>query len=349
MLGQSGVRSSKTVIWALLAAMILTACGESFSQAVSEDVFRADLSDPTENEAELPENYAVFFERDQIIPVYEPTFVAASDVGWPEDEVIIGIDVNGEQRAYPVGFLSNREIVNDSIDNRPILVTWCPLCGSALVHRREIDGRAVLFGNQGDLWNNAMTLFDHDTGSVWSQVSGSAILGELEGTTLELLPSELANWSDWVTRFPDTQALATDTATNTFRIRNLTVVARVGDDTAGIEFEDLRALGSISTELAGTPVVFVGDPVVERWAVFSREVDGVERQLDLVDGALEDPMTGDRWNPGSGISLSGQASLQRIPTFSSNFANFVEFFPDGQVLVQPDVVRPVVSIPEPYR
>lgn len=331
-----------------LLALILAACGESFTQTVSEDVFPPDLFDPTETGESLPENYAVFFERDQIIPVYEPTFVGAGEVDWPDDEVVIGIDVNGEQRAYPVGFLSNREIVNDWIDDTPILVTWCPLCGSALVHRREIGGETVLFGNQGDLWNNAMTLFDHDTGSVWSQVSGSAILGPLQNTRLELLPSQLANWSDWVERFPETRALATETATNTFRIRNLTVVARVGDDTAGIEFGDLQDIGSISTELDGTPVIFVGDPVVERWAVFSRDVAGVERSLELVDGVIEDSATGDRWNPDTGISLSGQLTLNRIPSFSSNFANFIEFFPDGEVLVQPEVVRPVVSIPEPY-
>ena len=77
-----------------------------------------------------------------------------------------------------------------------------------MVYRREIEGRTVLLGNQGDLFMNAQTLFDHDTGSVWSQVTGSAILGPLVGTSLELLPSELSTWIDWQNEFPGTMALA---------------------------------------------------------------------------------------------------------------------------------------------
>lgn len=193
-----------------------------------------------------------------------------------------------------------------------------------------------------------MTWFDHETGSVWSQVTGTAILGPLVGTSLPLLASQLSSWADWSAEFPDTVALATETASNTFSVRNLTVVARVGDDIAGLEFQDLRDEGSVPTDLDGTPVVFVAVPGLDRWAVFSRVVDGQDRELELRGDFLEDVDTGDRWDPSTGASFDGERPLERIPTFSSNFANFVDFFPDAEVLVEPDVVRPIQPIVESY-
>ena len=205
-----------------------------------------------------------------------------------------------------------------------------------------------MFGNQGDLWRTAQTWFDHETGSVWSQVTGTALLGPLAGTTIELLPSELANWSDWREQFPETQALATGTARNTFRVRNLTVAGRVNDEVAGVEFRDLAPLGSISTEIDGEPVIFIAEEEEERWAVFFRTVDGVERNIELQLGLLVDTDTGDTWSPRTGASFTGAGQLDRVPTFSANFANFIDIFPDAQVLVEPAVIRDIPFPVLPY-
>ena len=210
-----------------------------------------------------------------------------------------------------------------------------------MVHRREINGETVVFGNQGDLWNNAQTWFDHDTGSVWSQVTGTALLGPLKGTSVELLSSELSSWRDWREQFPDTMALATETSRNTFRIENLTVVAQVNGEVAGIEFGDLRDRESISIELGGEPVIFIAEPNFDRWAVFSRTVQGEVREIEIRNGLLTDINNGDTWAPSTGASFNGFGVLDRIPTFSSNFADFVNIFPEGRVLVQPAVVRQI--------
>lgn len=193
---------------------------------------------------------------------------------------------------------------------------------------------------------NAMTWFDHDTGSVWSQVTGEAILGPLTGTTLELLPSELAHWSDWREEFPDTLAIATGSRFNTFTVQNLTVAARVNDQVAGLEFKDLRDVGSISAFVGGQPILFVADPNIDRWAVYSQVVEGRGLALQLVDNFLVDPGTGDRWDPATGVSLNGRPELTRVPTFSSNFNNFIDIFPDAQVLIQP---RFIPDIPAPVK
>jgi hypothetical protein len=87
-------------------------------------------------------------------------------------------------------------MVLDEVGGVPILASWWPLSVTAMVHRRDIDGRGVVFGNQGDLYMNAMTWWDHDTSSVWSQPTGEAILGPLKGERLELVPSTLTELAE---------------------------------------------------------------------------------------------------------------------------------------------------------
>ncbi len=85
---------------------------------------------------------------------------------------MIGVEVDGHARAYPVSLLNSREMVVDRVGGVPILVTWCPVCATAMV-----DGEEIIFGTQGALYRNAMTWWDHDTGSIWSQPLGEAIAG----------------------------------------------------------------------------------------------------------------------------------------------------------------------------
>ena len=118
-------RSLNKATWLIIFALILTACGESFTQPITENAFDPELFDPTdEDDVVLPEGYFRSWGRDRIIPVYEPIYVGADGVPWPDDEVVIGVNINGQQRAFPVGFLSNRELVIDQIDDIPLLVTW---------------------------------------------------------------------------------------------------------------------------------------------------------------------------------------------------------------------------------
>ena len=80
--------------------------------------------DPVRGGETLPEGFRQLLVRDAIAPVYDPSFVTASGVDWPEDSLVIGVDLEGEARAYPVGFLNRREIVNDNHRGIPTLVTW---------------------------------------------------------------------------------------------------------------------------------------------------------------------------------------------------------------------------------
>ena len=79
-----------------------------------------------------------------------------------------------------------------------------------MVHRRELNGTVLVLGNQGALWGNAMTWWDHNTGSIWSQPIGEAILGPLKGARLELFPSTLTTWQSWLEAHPESLATRRD-------------------------------------------------------------------------------------------------------------------------------------------
>ena len=145
---------------------------------------------------------------DDIAPIYAPEFVAADAAGRPDEEPVIGLALNGEARAYPTGILYRRELVNDVVGGVPALVSWCPLCYTALAHERRVDGAAAVFGNQGALYRGAMTWYDHATGSVWSQPLGAAIAGPEAGRRLALLPAQVTTWGEWRAAYPHTLLLS---------------------------------------------------------------------------------------------------------------------------------------------
>jgi len=83
-----------------------------------------DLYNPVAAGESLPDNYQPLAPRDAIFPVYEPSFVAAESSPWADDIMVVGVYLEGEARAYPIGFLNAREIVVDLHRGIPTLVTW---------------------------------------------------------------------------------------------------------------------------------------------------------------------------------------------------------------------------------
>lgn len=221
---------------------------------------------------------------DAILPVYHPHFVSAADANLPGDELVIGLKINGEARVYPAGLLYHREMVNDTVGGVPVLVTWCPLCYTALVHHRQMDGSAAVFGNQGALYKGAMTWFDHATGSVWSQPLGSAIAGPLAGHRLELMPSQLTTWGQWLAAHPDTRVLASDipAAPYSGRKPGADHVAGVvlGTQAIAWPYRSVLDSGPIAAEVGGVTVVISADPATG--AVRAVTADENPRDLPVV-------------------------------------------------------------------
>lgn len=144
--------------------------------------------------------------KDAIPSVDDPEFVGDYG-GAPEDE-IIALTVEDETRGYPVRFLDYHEIVNDTVGDVPVAVTWCPLCGSAIVYDRRLGGRVLEFGVSGKLADDDLVMYDRGTDSEWKQSLGVAIAGPLSGAELDVLPATVMTWEAFRQRYRTAPVLA---------------------------------------------------------------------------------------------------------------------------------------------
>ena len=135
--------------------------------------------------------------RDGIPPIDEPTFVSLTDAReWLSDtEPVIALELHGEAKAYPLQVLLWHEIVNDELAGLPVTVTYCPLCNSAVVFDRTLDGTIYDFGVSGNLRNSDLVMWDRQTQSWWQQLTGEGIAGELAGAQLRFLPAQIVSWA----------------------------------------------------------------------------------------------------------------------------------------------------------
>jgi hypothetical protein len=172
---------------------------------------------------EIPEQYRLGFEVGD---------------GLTDDSFVIGVTGagGGRARAYPLSVVWWHEVVNDTLD-RPLLVTYCPICQSGMVAERRVAGAETTFGVTGQLWqapriyaesakvedrvfgasatdgdvearnSGNLVLFDERTRSYWSQFLARAICGEREGDRLTIVPSTVTTWGEWRTDHPETDAL----------------------------------------------------------------------------------------------------------------------------------------------
>jgi len=203
-----------------------------------------------------------------------------------------------------------------------------------MVHRRELKGREILLGNQGALWGNAMTWWDHETGSVWSQPLGEAILGPLTGERLELFPSTLTTWGAWQEAHPETLALDVLGWPTGFHLEDMAVVVDRGTEAMAFAILALREAGAVNEVVGGLEIAVTADPEdPNRWAVFSRRLnDGVIVELTMTGDGLRDEASGTTFDPFLGTGLSGpygDQSLDRLPAFTAFPSDYVTFFPDG--------------------
>lgn len=204
-----------------------------------------------------------------------------------------------------------------------------------MVHRRSISGTPVVFGNHGALWGNAMTWFDHDTGSIWSQPIGEAILGPLKGTSLDLLPSTLIEWGEWKQLHPDTQALDAPGEPTRFSLDRMSIVVVLGTDSAAYPAKDLIEV--VNDTVSEIPIAVVLDPATEgSWTVFSRTLDrGTVVDLALGEsGELLDTTSGTTFHISRGTGISGSLRdqvLDQLPAFTSFTKDYFTFYPDGRL------------------
>jgi hypothetical protein len=189
------------------AAVLLGACGRA-----------APLDEPQSSGPQKPEAQGkrgplvTVLGPDQIPAIDQPRFIAPQDAGWLAGrEPVVSLEIGGDARAYPVQILTWHEIVNDVVAGRPVAVTYCPLCNSAVAYDRTVEGRALDFGTSGKLYQSALVMYDRQTGSLWTHFDGLAIQGELTGTKLELIPVQMLSFDQWRAQYPEGRVLSRST------------------------------------------------------------------------------------------------------------------------------------------
>jgi len=133
------------------------------------------------------------------------------------DDRVVGVEIAGEARAYPLRLLRWHEAVNDVVGGRAVAITYSPLSGSVAVWDRSIGGGEIELAVSGWLHNSNTLLYDRrdagDVSSLWHQLSGEAVTGPAAGRKLTALPTELSTWAEWRRDHPETTVMAPDAGT----------------------------------------------------------------------------------------------------------------------------------------
>lgn len=231
--------------------------------------------------------------KDGIPPIDDPRFVPVADsAGLSGSEPVIGVMLDGVAKAYPLRILIWHEIVNDTVGNIPVAVTFCPLCNAAVVFDRRVAGQVLDFGTTGMLRNSDLVMYDRQTESWWQQFLGRAIVGEMTGTDLRILPSRLESWERFKARAPAGLVLVP----NSPRLRDYGRNPYAGYDGSAVPF---LYDGDAPPGIAPLARVVSLEDRSEAWSL---DLLRREREIVLADGTVIG------WEPGQASAL-GAASI----------------------------------------
>ena len=153
--------------------------------------------------------------KDGIPALINPTHTGAAESDYLDDELVFGVEINGDARAYPLRILDWHEMFNDVVGGVPVALAYCTLCGSGILYETLLPPRTepLIFGSSGFLYRSNKLMYDRLTNSLWNQFTGRPIVGPLTGSGIELKvrPVAITTWKDWRHRHPKTKVLSLDT------------------------------------------------------------------------------------------------------------------------------------------
>ena len=209
--------------------------------------------------------------RDAIRAISQPQFdsvVAASE--WLDDsEPVIALELNGDVRAYPLRILVWHELVNDEVGGVAVMVTYCPLCNTAITFERGVEGEVRTFGVSGKLRRNDLIMYDVESETLWQQITGEGIVGTAAGLQLSFLPSQIVSFGEFRASFPDAIVLNENTGSSISYGMNPYPLYDSDSSTflPNEEFDDGRLSAKervLTVELGGEPVAFPFSALSER-------------------------------------------------------------------------------------
>ena len=184
--------------------------------AVIDENFRLFLRAGIAHEIRLEEIVWGGVRKDGIPALINPIHIPAADATYlGNDELVFGVEIAGDARAYPLRILDWHEMFNDVVGGVPVALAYCTLCGSGILYETQVAGRPepFVFGSSGFLYRSNKLMYDRDTNSLWNQFLGRPVVGPLTGSGIELKirPVVIATWKDWRERHPNTRVLSLET------------------------------------------------------------------------------------------------------------------------------------------
>jgi hypothetical protein len=299
---------------------------------------------------------------DGIPSIDKPKFtsVQEADEILEDSELVVGLNINGDIRAYPLQILVWHEIVNDNVGGVPVAVTYCPLCFTNQVFNRTLEDRNVVeFGTSGKLYNSNLVMYDRTSDSLWSQALAQGIVGKYAGVELQRIPFDIANWKEWKQLYPESKVLSRDTGssrpygadpygdyyTNSevlFPISNQDERLGPKEIVIGLEnngqykaykLQDVEDKKIINDEINNKPIALLSSfPFMVRAfdPVIGKQV--LQFKYNPQNNTFVDLLTGSEWNF-EGIAVQGELKgreLIRLPYDEGFWFEWVAFHPDTE-------------------
>ncbi len=307
--------------------------------------------------------------KDGIPSIDAPVFLSReeADEFLRPTNVVFGIEVDGDVRAYPQRILVWHEICNDVFGDRRIAVTYCPLTGSQIAFEgRASDGSPQTFGTTGNLVNSNLLMYDRKTDSDWPQILATAINGSQRGSTLTEVPLVWTSWERWAALHPETRVLGPDTGyfrdysrdpyggydpdpagyyasegiwfptmrrSDRFLGKRVVFGTKVGDHRLAIPLKEFRSVGVDNVGVGGVPLTILYDGRADTLRVFRRRVEGQSLTFALRDGEVRDAQTDSRWSV-EGVAVDGPfagTALSQVNAFNVMWFAWYAFYPDTLV------------------
>ena len=315
----------------------------------------------------LTEQFGDF--RGQFEALTDPKIIPAAQLTeLGDDEEVLGLTVDGKSRAYPARFIAWHHIVNDTLAEKPVAVTYCSVCNSGVAYNPMLDGRRRLFNVFG-LYRGVMAMIDPSTQTVWSHLTGEGLLGPDKGRVLAALPVVNTSWGEWKRLHPDTTTPAWDPRFRrvyTMKIVSgqgamppmfpatmrglqddrlpwnaLVLAVRVGGQPRAYPFAGLAAANGVVQEpVAGTPLAALYTAEPQTAAAFDRRLDSQTLDFTRAPNALNrftDAQTHSQWTI-EGVAVAGPLAgkhLTRLFSLQAEWYGWSAFFPQTTVYAAP--------------
>lgn len=281
---------------------------------------------------------------------YQPTHLSMQDAASNRiamDKLVLGVQHQGEARAYPIQLIAYHHQVLDTLAGKPIMVTYCSVCRTGRVFEPQINGKPETFRLVGMDHFNAM-FEDQTTQSWWRQANGEAITGKLKGEMLPELLAEQTTLEKWLALYPHSLIMQHDstfaeayasledydfgvergeltrTDTLSWQDKSWVVGIVVGNESKAFDWNQLKEKRIFNETLGDTPIILVLASDQQSFFAFERPNEEVVFTLDNDTLKYMDQQYDLR-----GRSLTAEAKpLKKIKAYQEFWHSWRTFHPD---------------------